>query len=451
MNRLRSASAALQGQATHLRSASGVNGSTTQEGSGAPRRSVIWLAWTLWILCFALAVPYVWLQALNARESLIYDLAGGLLMLLLATVGALVASRNPRNPIGWLFVASAVTSMIGVIGVEYAVHALVATHGAGASALWIGAISGWLRGLGQLLLLEFLLLLFPDGQLPSRRWRPAVWGIVLLFVVYTMSTLFGQAPFDTRLADAPNLLALLSPELTNAGQALLLLLLIALVGVCGAAVIARFRRATGIERLQLKWFAYATILGLLIFLGILLDTLLDPNANVPPVLFDATIVGLPVAAGIAILRYRLYDIDVIINRTLVYGSLTAVLAAVYFACVVGAQVVSEKLTGQTKSQPVIIVASTLLIAALFTPLRRRLQAIIDRRFYRRKYDAAETLAAFGATLRSEVELGQLREQLETVVSETMQPAHVSLWLRQPDTRRQPRESSEPGGDFSPFG
>jgi hypothetical protein len=218
-----------------------------------------------------------------------------------------------------------------------------------------------------------------------------------------------------------------------------------LLALCSFAsifsLILHFRRVTGEERQQLKWFTYIGVLiGILLFGGALLPVLLQ-LFHIDPTLLNAVfnvlqlpvIVFIPIALGIAILKHRLYDIDVIINRTLVYSTLTASLALVYVGLVIGLQALLRGIISQDSS--VAIVISTLAIAALFQPLRRRLQAIIDHRFYRRKYDAAKTVAAFSTTLRQEVDLEQLREHLLAVVQETMQPAHVSLWLRPPDPSR----------------
>ncbi|HEY3232269.1 MAG TPA: hypothetical protein VGJ87_23760, partial [Roseiflexaceae bacterium] len=199
-----------------------------------------------------------------------------------------------------------------------------------------------------------------------------------------------------------------------------------IVAACAISVLVRFRRAQGIERQQIKWFAYAA--GVLIVVGTLGTFLPFLPGLLKDVLFTFAVGSLPVAVGIAILRYRLYDIDLIIRRTLVYGVLTAVLALVYLGSVVLLQVIFRALTGETSQAA--IVASTLAIAALFTPLRRRIQTTIDRRFYRRKYDAAKTLAAFSAQLRDEVDLNALTGELLAVIAETIQPAHVSLWLRE---------------------
>ena len=202
-----------------------------------------------------------------------------------------------------------------------------------------------------------------------------------------------------------------------------------LVVASGAAVIVRFRQSRGDERQQLKWFAYAV--GVMVFVFVTWFSLVVIGLVGPTsLMYEAPLIGLPVATGIAILRYRLYDIDVIVNRTLVYGSLTLVLALMYFGGIVVLQRLFVTLTGEQST--LAVVASTLLIAALFTPLRRRIQSFIDRRFYRRKYDAAKTLEAFSATLRDETDLDALRNDLVGVVRETMQPAHVSLWLR-PET------------------
>jgi hypothetical protein len=205
---------------------------------------------------------------------------------------------------------------------------------------------------------------------------------------------------------------------------------------CALSLVLRYRRAGGVERQQLKWFAYAAVL----FVGLNVSQFFYE----PPYTWDAlvevvTIVGLYVAVGIAILKYRLYDIDRIINRTLVYGSLTAMLAAIYFGSVTATQAIVRVLTGQEQQPQLVVVVSTLVIAALFNPLRRRIQSFIDRRFYRRKYDAATTLQAFSAKLRDETDLDALSDDLVGVVRETMQPAHVSLWLR-PDTASRAKQA-----------
>jgi ADP-ribosylglycohydrolase len=205
--------------------------------------------------------------------------------------------------------------------------------------------------------------------------------------------------------------------------------------------VARYRRASGVERQQLKWFALAAVLGGAFLVGRLLslDWLLDNTLST--FLDSATTIGLYLTVGVAILRYRLYDIDVLINRTLVYGSLTAMLALIYVGGVAVTQAIFRALTGQEEQPQLAIVVSTLAIAALFSPLRRRIQVFIDRRFYRRKYDATKTLEAFSARLRDETNLDALNDELVGVVRETMQPAYLSLWLR-PDTA--PKKDERPG-------
>jgi hypothetical protein len=209
-----------------------------------------------------------------------------------------------------------------------------------------------------------------------------------------------------------------------------------LVAGLGAVVslFFRFRRARGDERQQIKWFVSASVLSVAFVFA--WNFLLDAESELLQAslaLVSLTLApAIPIATGIAILRYRLYDIDIIVNRTLVYGLLTGMLATVYFGGVTATQAILRTLTGQEQQPQLAVVVSTLAIAALFHPLRRRIQTFTDRRFYRSKYDAAKTLEAFSAKLRDETDLGALSDDLVGVVRETMQPAHVSLWLRQPD-------------------
>jgi len=347
------------------------------------------------------------------------------LILAFATVGALVASYRPENTIGWLFLSGAFVWIVGELTLEYGVYALITDPGALPAGVWAAWFGAWARGVGWSLNVTFLLLLFPTGRLPSPRWRPVLWGVVGFVVLYTLSSWLSPETNDLRLTSARNPLGLESEtmgllyEFVNSTFPLLLV-------ASGTAVIVRFRRSRGDERQQLKWFAYAVAVMVVVFViwfSFALAGLVPPSS----LMYEVPLIGLPVATGIAILKYRLYDIDFIVNRTLVYGSLTLVLALMYFCGIVILQRLFVALTGQHST--LAVVASTLLIAALFTPLRRRIQSFIDRRFYRSKYDARTTLEAFSAELRNETDLDALSGDLVGVVRETMQPTHVSLWLR----------------------
>jgi hypothetical protein len=400
-------------------------------------RVAAWLAWSLCALCVALAVASLILALLNGRtlgEILIGPGIGtfAILAVSFSVVGALIASHRPENSIGWIFLAVGFFYGLLSAGDEYAIYALLTNPGSlplGAEASWLGQWV-WAPGLG--LILVFLPLLFPDGHPPSYRWRPVAWlgGISIgLAVVSSMILLWPERGPALVTGDE-------SPSHVVDVILLFALPLMLLAGL-GAVIslLVRFRRARGDERQQIKWFASAAALTFVwILVSEVFEELISIEGGVPEAILAFTsasaslvIPSIPIATGIAILRYRLYDIDILINRTLVYGSLTAMLVSLYFVGIVVLQRVFVLLTGEQST--LAVVASTLSIAALFNPLRRRIQSFIDRRFYRRKYDARKTLEAFSATLRSETDLDRLGEHLAGVVGETMRPAHVSLWLR----------------------
>jgi hypothetical protein len=406
----------------------------TQEGETMSRRISFWLAWFAWVLYLVITLLTVLLKLKNAPSELLSDLFNALVLLIFITVGAFIASRRPENPIGWIFCTGTLIWALSVLALDYGVYSLITAPGSLPGGVLVSLFGAVARGIGWYLIMTFLLLLFPNGHLPSSRWRPLAWLIAGLLVAYTITLLLDPNPFmnvDTRLATVRNPLGISgASNLFDQFSSLILLVLLATVVACIASVIVRFRRARGDERQQLKWLAYGTVLSLLI-VGVIV-IFVFANIDTGPLsstLFYLAVLSIPISAGIAILRYRLYNIDILINRTLVYGALTALLALIYFGLVFILQSLVRALTGQFSQTPLVIVGSTLVIAALFQPLRRRIQAIIDRRFYRRKYDAVKTLAAFSTTLRQEVDLDQLREQLVAVVQETMQPSYVSLWLR----------------------
>jgi hypothetical protein len=394
------------------------------------RRTAAWLAWSLWAVTVTLTALSLVLLVLNLRypnAPIPNYLLGNALVVIDVTVGALVASRRPENPVGWLLCLSSVAVSTSTFTSLYAIYALLARPGslpAGEASAWIAA---WILPIIIGLQISYVLL-FPTGRLPSRRWRWLAWLTAAFVLVGVVLSAFSPGAYFGALGPIRNPLGI--EGFTTFYAAVLYTFAPVLYVAIAFAVFMRLRRAVGVERQQLKWFAYAvaifaigTTLNVINF-AIDAPSWLQWAANA---IFTAAGTTIPISIGIAILRYRLYDIDILINRTLVYGSLTVTLVALYFGGIVVLQRMFVLLTGQQST--LAVVASTLVIAALFTPLRRRIQSFIDRRFYRRKYDARKTLEDFSAQLRNETDLNVLSDDLVGVVAETMQPAHVSLWLR----------------------
>jgi hypothetical protein len=381
------------------------------------------------------------------RTPLVLDFWALLLFMSFATAGALVASRQPGNAIGWIFCYLGIAFSLTVAGEEYALYALVTEP----SLLPGGEGLAWLASLLDrpiaFAVLALVFLLFPEGRLLSRRWRLVVW-LDLIAVVCLVAWALEPGPFGNlelvRVANPFGVegLAALLGKLEMVG-----LFMTLAVAVAGAiSLVLRFRRARGVERQQLKWFAFSGVVFCAVFaIGPVLWYLPEFAGTewIWAVLFLSAASTIPVAVGIAIMRYRLYEIDLLINRTLVYGALTATLALVYFGGIATTEAIFRALTGQEQQPQLAIVVSTLVIAALFNPLRRRIQAFIDRRFYRRKYDAIKILEAFSASLRDETDLEALSDDLAGVVKETMQPVHVSLWLRPDAPSRRGQANQQP--------
>jgi hypothetical protein len=398
------------------------------------RRTAAWLAWSLWALSLALTALSLLLLVLNLSrpdvpvysfwaENVLFSIG-------YSTVGAVIVPRMPQeNRIGWLFCAIGLLwAVLHFIG-EYAIYALLAEPGslpAGELASWVYSWL-WVPGLG---LLMFICLLFPNWRLPSARWRWFARLSALATLVGMVLAAFSPGRIVLGLPAIRNPLGI--EGLPNAYKPVQVLMLV-LIAISVASLLMRRVYARGVERQQTKWFTYTSAV---VASGAILQYIISEPlglvwlGGVAYALVLIGLVGIPISMGIAITRYKLYEIDLLINRTLVYGSLTAMLVGLYFGGIVVLQRVFVLLTGQQST--LAVVASTLLIAALFTPLRRRIQSFIDRRFYRRKYDARKTLEAFSTTLRDEADLEALNNDLVGVVRETMQPAHVSLWLR-PDT------------------
>jgi hypothetical protein len=406
-------------------------------------RTAAWLAWSLGGLSLALTALSLLLLALNLShpdvhisEQIVEDT---LIAVVCSTVGAVIASRRPENPIGWIFCTIGLVGGVERLNAEYATYTLLVAPGSlpGGEVLAWSMSWLWVPHAG---LYVFLGLLFPNGRLPSSRWRWVACLNVLVVLIGAISVAFspGSSLGLDSIRDP------LEVESANSVASLVEALLSTLLLVAAVSLFLRLRRARGAERQQLKWFAYATTV---FASGALLTYVIAEAMSVSWVwwfgfvLVIAGIVGIPTAVGIAILKYRLYDIDFIINRTLVYGALTASLALLYFGGVTLLQELLRTLGGQESQlahSQLAVVASTLAVAGLFGPLRRRVQALIDRRFYRAKYDAAKTLEAFGARARDEVDLEKLTGELLAVIDRTVQPTHASLWLRPPQ-REHPKE------------
>jgi hypothetical protein len=404
------------------------------------------LGWSVWAVCVALsgftltlAILSIGLEprlpGLDGNPSAADAVTAGVYFVAVAafaTVGAFVIWRRPGNAIGWVFLAIGVAVSVRVGAAQYAEYALLVRPGSlpgGRFAVSLGeALSTTMFAL-----LGLALLLFPDGRPPSPRWRKLMWilGAAALFGVVGLGLRPGHFAETEAFDTFSNPLGVGSdPEPFDALGGLSWLLATSGMFACGIAMVRRMRGAHGIERLQLKWIAFAASLFAVGFLVISITFFVELSGSIIDPLRTAVLgfgfCTIPIAAGIAILRYRLYDIDVVINRTLVYGALTAILAGVYIGSVLMLQLVLRPLTADSN---LAIAASTLAVAALFRPARTQIQGAVDRRFFRRKYDAARTLERFGSHLRDEVALDSLNAELRAVVFETMQPAHVSLWLR----------------------
>jgi hypothetical protein len=391
------------------------------------RRTAARLAWFLFGLsALLLAVAFL----LNLRRPQYPDLLAttgelllGLVMLLsFGWFGALIVARQPSQPIGWILCALAGTSALTFFANEYAIYGLITHPGAVPGAAALAWFTTWAITI-PLGLLAALLLLYPTGRPPSPRWRWWLWvaGIGnLLFIVSHLSLwpLRGASFLRLDTSDPAGIAGMLFTVGATAGP-------VAVVAA-GVSVLVRFRRAQGVERQQIKWLLYAVLTVILAYplLAVAMTALGYTSELAGDVSVSLLVAPVPLAIGLAILRYRLYDIDRLINRTLVYGLLTALLAGAY----AGAVLVLGQLLGQELSS-LAVAGATLAAAALFQPARRRIQQAVDRRFNRRKYDAARTVEAFSARLREEVDLDALSAELPAVVDQTIQPTRASLWLR----------------------
>lgn len=375
----------------------------------------------------------------------LFALAGGdpeeqifnLVFLVTGVLGALIASRRPENSIGWLLLGASLMSQASTVFDKYAVYGLVTRPGAVPASEWAAWASNWPWVFGLVGVLVFLPLLFPDGRLPTPGWTIPAW--VFGAYVTAVAVVFGLRPELELYLGNGDLLVVDNPIGIEAldgvarwldGPGYLFFLGFGMAAV--VSLVGRFRRAGFEQRSQIKWLAWAVGIMMLVLVTQTLVQLAgveNPgNTALFTILAGVAVLAIPLSVGLAILRHRLYDIDLVINRTIVYGALTASLGLVYAGLVAGLPVMLP-LAGDND---ILVAAATLAVAALVAPLRRRIQGLVDRRFYRRRYDATRTLSALSARLRDEVGLEVLISDLQVVVRETLQPAATSVWLRPTD-------------------
>jgi MFS family permease len=386
-----------------------------------------WLAWGIWGISCLLGAGAIGFQAENQaglREFSHGGLLGAATALLFCTPGALIVARVPRNLVGWIMCGIGLGIVVAAFAGEYGYYAAVIARGAlpgGVFALWLGDFLGG----PSLALVPLLFVVFPDGELPSRGWRPAVWLLLGLIVWTTVS----GALYPRHLSGEPE--APMNP-IGIAGAAdtfdtVTNLALLYLLGFMLASLVAlrrRWQQALPVVRQQLKWFGFGAV-ALLVTVGGAFLWVFGENPLLPLLLGFGSFTS---CIAIAILRHHLYDIDRLISRTLTYGLLTTILALAYLGGVLALRLVFSPLTGQSN---LAVAGSTLATAAIFQPARRRVQRLVDRRFNRRRYDAAVVIEQFSANLRQQVDLSRLTVDLLAVAEQTMQPTQVSLWLRPP--------------------
>jgi hypothetical protein len=380
------------------------------------RRVAPALAWSTWGLWLAVSLLGAWQVAVGSPGS-----ALGIAMVGFSSVGVLVASRQPRNSVGWLLLAFALA-----VAVPGSVQGYASTSNA------VARFAHGLEFVWGLVVLVVLPVVFPDGRLVSRRWRPALWLAAAVLLANLCAAALGGLPEYAPGGSRAPLVDGALGEVVAVLPAVGFVLLVPAVILAAASVLARFRGSRGVERQQVKWFTFA---ALLVLLGWAVATAAGelplPWADALgslgwTVFVAASLIGVPSAVGIAILRHRLYDIDRIINKTVVYVGLTTVLLATYAISILVLGRVLDPLTGDS---PFAVAASTLAVAALFGPARNRIQSAVDRRFYRHRYDAARTLEDFTNRLRHELDLDAVSNDLRSAAERTLQPTHVTLWLR----------------------
>jgi hypothetical protein len=396
-----------------------------------PARARRWPAALAWALAgltvLTLAAGFwlaelVWSTGWEPRPSNAIAVVGAIILVTVsaATVGALVASRRPAHPVGWLLLGVGLALNVSLLVQSYVKYGLLARPGSLPGARYLagftdGTVLIWVSCAG------FVLLLTPTGKLPSPRWRWWARIAAAAPVVTVLGSVVQPDPLAPDYHGNPLAVPALARVLVVPAVAGVVIVVVALL-VGAGSLLLRFRRARGVERLQLRWLAYAAALAA----GLLLVALAAGFLAKDEVVFASLAVGvalLPLATGAAILRYRLYDLDRIVSRTLAYGLLTVLLGGGYATVVLGL----GQLLG--RDSPLVVAVATLVVAAAFQPARRRVQQAVDRRFDRRRYDAARTIAGFSARLRQQVDLGTLTAELLGVVEQTMQPTSASLWLR----------------------
>ena len=399
-------------------------------GAG-PRRWPAGMAWALWALTLLGPAATVWLDRLlrqAGRAELAALSPSGVPLAVAAvsavTVGAVLAGRRPAHPVGWLLVGLGLSVSVQNLTFAYTRYGLVARPGSLPGAAYLAGLNNGVA-LAWIACAGFVLLLTPTGRLPSPRWRWWARVAAAAALLWLLGSVVDPAPLQPEFPEVGNPLAvaaLFGPLdwVWVAG----LVVLVALVVAAGSLVL-RFRRARGTERQQLRWLAWGAAVAAAALLVAMAGLFLADDFTLLNLGLGVSAAVLPLATGAAILRYRLYDLDRIISRTLAYGLLTLLLGGGYAAVVLGL----GQLLG--RDSPLVVAGATLAVAALFQPARRRIQAAVDRRFNRRRHNTAERIAAFGDRLHQQVDLDTLTVELLAVVEETMQPTQVSLWLRPP--------------------
>jgi hypothetical protein len=391
-------------------------------------RPTTWVAAGLWVFILGVAAVIVamktagWQGAGNTNDTT--GIALFLALFAFATMGALVAARVPRNAIGWIFLAIPLGGGLAGITENLAFQGLYHDPGSVPGALAFGWVYAWIW-YPTVGLLGFVLLLYPTGTVPGPRWRPLAWALGVVLTVMTLGYMLYPGPLDkdTRLPENPLGIASLKGVFDHSDRAAAISM-VGLVAAAIASVVVRFRNSRGDERQQMKWMALAAaVLGA--------GFAVQGPLGLGDIAFAIAISMLPLALGIAMFKYRLYDVDRVINKTLVYGASSALLAGAYVGLVIAGEAVFSPIA---RGSSVAVALSTLVVAALFLPVRARVQGFVDRRFYRSKVDSEETLARFGARLRREADLDTLLQGLNDAVRDTFQPTDVWLWLRPDDLR-----------------